>query len=270
MFEERPSAELVGELSEAAAHGCSLAERVHRIGAWERVLHWARAMQALEVAALASGRIELDEAAGAPPAEAGKYVAEEVALARRVSPAAAAPEVAFALDLVDDYPATLAGMLAGRISASAARSIVKACSVLDPTGRRAVDEAIAVEAAELTPGQVRQAVARRVISADPFAAQHRAVAAREDKQVALMAGEDSMATLWAQLPAEQALACWKSLDDNARSLRSDGDRRSLIIFAATRCTRGSPGSAPRHRRRWRCRSSSRPRRCWGRKRFRRG
>jgi hypothetical protein len=70
-------------------------------------------------------------------------------------------------------------------------------------------------------------VARRVISADPSAAARRARAARDAKRVALIAGDDSMAALWAQLPAEQALACWKSLDGEARSLRSDGDSRTL-------------------------------------------
>ncbi|HLL07243.1 MAG TPA: hypothetical protein VK393_01175, partial [Nocardioidaceae bacterium] len=68
------------------------------------------------------------------------------------------------MSLVEDHPATLAGMLAGDISAGAARSIVSACTVLDPASRSAVDQDVAAEASELTPGQTRAAVARRVIS----------------------------------------------------------------------------------------------------------
>ena len=90
MFDASPSALLVGELCEAAEHGCSMAELIHRIAGWERVLHWAQGMQAREVAAFASGRIRQDQALGAPVAEAGRYAAEELALARRVSPMAAA------------------------------------------------------------------------------------------------------------------------------------------------------------------------------------
>jgi len=226
MFETDDMAAVVSVLA-AAADQADPEERVDRIVAWERVVAWAQARQAREVAALADQRVRADAAAGACTSDQGRYVAEEVALARMVSPMAGGQHVAFACGLVADHPATLAAMLAGRVGAMAARTIVRECMVLPPELRGQVDAAAAVEAAELTPGQVRRAVARRVTAADPEAAERRAAAARRDRCVSVLPGDDGTAALWARLPAEQAVACWNALDGHARGLRSAGDSRPL-------------------------------------------
>jgi hypothetical protein len=164
---------------------------------------------------------------GAPTSDAGKYAAEEIALARRVSPTTAGYQVIFAEQLVRDHPATLKAMVAGHVPMSAALTIVKECQVLEPEARRAVDADIAVEALELTPGQVRKAVRYRVCEADAEAASRRAQVARSRKRIGFLPREDATATLWNVLPAEQAAACWTALDDHARGVRADGDERSI-------------------------------------------
>lgn len=236
MFEELAGVELVAALTAASGsasgsagvdHDAELEERVERIAGWERVLSWAHGMQAQEVAALAVGRAAEEAAAGMCTSERGRFAGAEVALARRVSPTAGDAQVAFAQGLVDDHPATLAGMLDGKIGVMAARAIVRESAVLAPALRRQVDAAAAVEAAELTPGQVRRAVARRVIDADPAAAEGRAEAARADRRVSVLPGEDATAALWARLPAEQAVACLDALDSHARGARAGGDPRPI-------------------------------------------
>ena len=247
MFEELSGVELVAALTAGSdpvlpgdgaggpdLHGAQdglldgyLAGRVERIAGWERVLAWAHGMQAVEVAALAAGRAAEETAAGVRSSERGRFAGTEVALARRVSPTAGDIQVAFARQLVGDHPATLAGMLAGRISVMAARALVRESAVLGPELRREVDAAAAVEAAELTPGQVARAVARRVVAADPAAAEDRAGAARAERRVAVLPDPDGTAALWARLPAEQAVACRDALDAHARGLRAGGDPRPL-------------------------------------------
>lgn len=127
---------------------------------------------------------------------------------------------------------------------------MKATEVLPAHLRRAVDEVIALEARQLTPGQVRAAVERRVLEADPSAAERRARAARNAKRVALLPGAHSTATIWAGLPAEQAVACWESVDSRATSLRKAGDHRSLdhlrcdtFVERLTGCRSATPGQA---------------------------
>ncbi len=201
---------------------------IDEIAAWERVIARAHARQSMAIARFTEQRIREDRTAGAWSSQAGKYAAEEVALARRVSPSTAQHQISFATALTSDHhKATLEAMLSGNVGVSAARTIVKECEVLEPEARRAVDADIAVEARELTPGQVRKAVRCRVIEADAAAATKRARSARNGRQISFLPREDTMASLHNVLPAEQASACWKALDDYARGRRADGDERSI-------------------------------------------
>ena len=219
MFETADSDE--AELHDPAAY------LIDAITGLDRLIARRQARQAIAIAAFAEERRRGDEELGLPTSEAGKYAAEEIALARRVSPTSADYYIAFALGLVQDHPATLAAMLDGKLPLSSARAIVKECEVLRPVARRAVDADIAVEAAQLTPGQVRQAVRRRVCDADAEAATRRAEAARLRKRIGFLAREETMASVYNVLPAEQAAACWSALDDHARGVRADGDERSI-------------------------------------------
>lgn len=216
-----------GELFGGAELPRTAESQIERIAAWERVIAHAHAQQARVIAGFVSQRAAEDRAAGVCSSDAGKYAAEEVALARRVSPTSAGHQIEFAQGLVAHHPATLAAMLDGAISMPAARTVVTECEVLDPVARRVVDAAIALEATELTPGQVRTAVRRRVIEADAEAAAKRARTARVRKRVSLFPAADGVAGLLAMLPAEQAVACWVALDNHARGARGDGDDRPI-------------------------------------------
>ena len=203
------------------------ARRIDEIAEWERVIAHAHARQALAVAALVKERVRLDKLVGVWSSDAGKHATEEVALARGVSPMTANQHIGFAMALTEDHPATLGAMLNGTVSASAARIIVQECEVLGSSDRHAVDSLIGLEAGELTPGQVRKAVRRRVCAADPEAASRRARVARSRKRISFLPREDATASLWNVLPAEQAMACWTALDNHARGVRGDGDERSI-------------------------------------------
>ena len=113
------------------------------------------------------------------------------------------------------------GLFAARQCAAAADAVAASLLAAD------VDAALAEEAAQLLPGQVRAAADARIAALDPRAAAIRAEEARARRDVWVAPKPDGVATLGATLPAEQALACWAALDDHARGRRADGDDRPI-------------------------------------------
>ncbi|MDQ3416038.1 MAG: DUF222 domain-containing protein, partial [Actinomycetota bacterium] len=79
----------------------------------------------------------------------------------------------------------------------------------------------------LTPGRLAQAAERRVLAADPLAADKRAERARLLRSVRLSDPIDGTAVVLARLRAEEALAVFTRLDRTARGMRRDGDERSI-------------------------------------------
>jgi hypothetical protein len=96
----------------------------------------------------------------------------------------------------------------------------------------------------------RRTLARRVVHGlDPGAAARRADAARADRAVRVRTFPDSMASLSAWLPAQDALVCAARLDDDARAARERPDeQRSLDQLRADhlvwRLSGGVAGTPP--------------------------
>jgi hypothetical protein len=151
----------------------------------------------------------------------------EVAAALRCSQGSAQRFIADAEALVADHPEVLNTLESGRINLWVARQVVAATGCLRPELRRLIDGDLASEAATLLPGQVREMADRRVAAADPDAAAKRARRARAEKNVFHAKRPDTMGLLGANLPAEQAVACFEALDHDARAKRADGDHRSI-------------------------------------------
>jgi Domain of unknown function (DUF222) len=218
--------ELVAELR-PGTDACTPAERIDRIAAMDCGVAMLQAALSVEVAAFADQRRREDIADGVASESAGRGAAIEIAMARRVSKATVDHHLAFAQPLIAEHPRLLEACLDGRVSQPAAKHIVKACEALDSDQRRAIDADLAALATERTPGQLMKDAARRVASIDPSAADRRARKARADKNVRAIVNGDGTGTLIANLPVEQALACWQTLDHEARARRSDGDQRSI-------------------------------------------
>lgn len=217
---------LLAELA-PGSDSCTPTERIDRIAALDRAVHMTQAALAIESAALAEQRRRADLAAGASVESAGRGAALEIAMARRVSKAAVDYQLAFAEPLLADFPHLSAAFLDGQVSQAAAKHIVKACETLDSDQRRAIDHELTALAIGLTPGKARKAADRLVASTDPGSAAKRASAARARQEVRTIVNGDGTGILLANLPVEQAVACWQALDHQARSLRADGDERSL-------------------------------------------
>ena len=161
-----------------------------------------------------------------------RYVAEEAALELRVSRQVARRRVDRSVALVERLPRTLAAMADGAYEAYAASKIVDVTDNLSLAHAREVDVRLDEQVrggcvAPCDATQLRRAARRLAQQVDPDGQAMRARRAREGRKVELVAGEDAMATLYLDLPAEVAGTAYARIDRDARALRNSGDQRTL-------------------------------------------
>jgi Domain of unknown function (DUF222) len=208
------------------------AELIELIKAWERASAWAAAGQLAAVAELARRRPRsfVDGPAGAGDAgdpavpEISEFAVDEVAAALRLSRPAAGGRLHVAVEL-GRLPATTAALARGDIDLPKARAVVEAVTVLEGPLAAAVEQQVLPRAGGQTVGQLRSALSRAVLAADPAAAEARHGRAVAGRQVTLQPARDGMAELWALLPADAAAAVYQHVDEVARR-RVAGDTRS--------------------------------------------
>lgn len=185
---------------------------------WRRLASWAQARELAAVAELARRR----PADGTPPALPGEFparmsefIGDEVALALTLTGCAAARQLDLALGLAE-RPATAATLEAGLIDLPRARIIVEGVIGLTATHAAAVEAAVLADAPGMTTGQLRSAVARAVLAADPDAARQQREEELQDARVECWANPAGTANLAGRnLPSAQALAADKRLGEIA-------------------------------------------------------
>lgn len=218
-----PSAALAQQLVDHAPAGA--ADRLERLAAWERIVAWAQARQIIEIA----GFVDAAAAAPAPGSyglEAVESAEAEIALMLRTTTNAAGCRADEARTWVHRHPATLAALGVGEITLAQARVIADGLTELDEAAAAAAEAQLLARATRQTPGQLREAVRRAVLHADPDAAARRQARQRRERKVVLYPERDGTATLSATLPAAEATGMWAVLDQHARACRAD-DGRSM-------------------------------------------
>jgi hypothetical protein len=195
------------------------AELVEAIVGFDRMASWASARQAALIAEFARRR-------SAEDTETSPYAADEIGLALRLSPGAAAVRLTQAQRLDGELSATRQAWQNGSIDATKVRAILDATVNLDPGTSAAVQDRVLTRAPEQTAGQLRAALGRAVITADPAGAAQRHEKARSDRRVAVNPEPEGMASLWALLPATDAVSAFEWLSRLARGLGAD-DPRSM-------------------------------------------
>jgi hypothetical protein len=155
--------------------------------------------------------------------------ATEVACALRISERSAQQQVAQARTLTALFPETLQHLAAGHVQGAQVRALLDATTGLDEATARAVQERVLPRMPRQNPAATRKALTRAVLKADPHGAQRRHERARKDRRVAHYPESDSMSTLTATLPAEQAAHAMMVLTEHARANREQnpGDERTL-------------------------------------------
>jgi hypothetical protein len=202
------------------------AVRVDRIAALERLQAAAFAVQAAEMARFADSQLAEQKRVGVPARRLGVGVAEQLALACRVSPVTGARRLALARTLVRQLPETVALVARGRISAWVATIVAHETDALTPQDRAVVDARLSSRLTSMSPRQAEAAARRAAIGIDPASAVRRGRTARGDRRVTIRPAPDTMALVSGFVPVEQGVAAWATLDRDARARRAAGDPRS--------------------------------------------
>ena len=234
-----PSGWLALDLDSATTDPAGLSDDtlIEAMVGFDRVGSWAAARQARLLAELARRRPTDRAPYSARWAGVGsEYAPDEVGVALHLARGTACARIGLACRLLATLPDTFALWEAGRIDTAKARAVDDATVVLSDELARAVQDRVLPRAPEQTLAQLKAALARAVIAADPDGAEARHRQARRDRRVVVTAEPDGMGTLWAMLTATDAAGAFTWLTRLARGLGAEDprsmDARRADILAA--------------------------------------
>ncbi|MEJ7705992.1 MAG: DUF222 domain-containing protein [Nocardioidaceae bacterium] len=138
-----------------------------------------------------------------------------------------ARQITRARTLTEELPETQRLLAKGEISDWVASIVVRKTTPLLPADKVSADAELAGKLPTLSPRQAEAATRRLAYRLDPKSAMRRSRTRRADRRVSIRPAPDTMALLSGYLPVEQGVAAWANLDRHAKSLRSQGDPRSL-------------------------------------------
>jgi len=226
----------LGELTDAAgadpttADRATDAARIDQIALLERIQAAAATQAALMVSFARSQVAAQQRAVLADLRAVGRGIADQLALACRVSPTEGSRRLGVARALYAgrpaELPATAALLRECRVSAHVAGMVVSETRHLDPDLRRTVDARLAGELTGCAPRRAAMLARRHAYQADPQAFVQRGRTARADRRVGLRPAPDTMAILSGLLPVEQGVACWAALRAHTDTLKNTGDPRT--------------------------------------------
>lgn len=251
MFDRCPDAQLVADLVRAQEAppefdaDAAAVDLIDQLTAWDRVVSWAESQRLATMRRFHAARVDADEQWVPDPdvqtpsqiasirrlqadmsEQAGKFAAEEIALALNLSPTTAAKQLTLAQELSTVHRDLGEALELGQVSAFVTSMVATATRRLPEEDRRALDAAVTADATELPAGKAITAARNRVSEADTDtdAAAERA---RADRRAFLRPVEDGMALLGAVLPADDAIRAFTRIDDLARTCRAAGDPLTL-------------------------------------------
>ena len=191
----------------------ALAAHIGIIEVAEQITAAAHGIVARASIAYQQDTLDHQRAAGVPERDLGRGVAEEIALARRISPRHAASQLEQHSALVRTMPRTLGLLDAGEITPWTAGDVARATAALDDHERQEVDARIADQ---LTAGSALRRHDHEVAA----------------RRVSLRPLSDVMSRITMDLPTPQAAAVIGTLDATARGIRAAGGPRTLAQIMA--------------------------------------
>ena len=206
--------------------GASDDELIGVLRAWQRIESWASARRLVVTAELIRRRPASGGALEGPaelPEIWGKFCPDELAAALAISARAGDKKLALAYDLAGRLPGTARALLEGAIDEYKAQIISEATRTLDARGAAAVEALVLPGIETRTPGQIRAALARAILTVDPDAARRRREEAENDARVELWREDAGTAALCGRdLPPAEALAADQRITAYARELKAAG------------------------------------------------
>ncbi len=184
-------------------------------------------MQAAESVKFAQSQVAEQLAADLHPAAIGRGIAEQIALACRISPVMAARRLNTARALWFELPDTYSQLSAGELSERVAEVVVTETRHLDPDARRQVDGQLAAAGISRLGFKAAASCARKTsYEADREGYVQRGRTERKHRRVGIRPAPDTMAVLTGYLPVEQGIACYTALRQQADTAVASGDGRT--------------------------------------------
>jgi Domain of unknown function (DUF222) len=209
----------VGEVSDA--------ERIDRIARLERLKAAAAGLQAAESVRFAQSQVAQQIAADVHPKAIGRGIADQLALACKVSPTEGSRRLRMARALWFDLPGTFRLLTGGQLSEYVASLVVSETRHLDARTRREVDAKIVTTGiAGMGPRRAAAYARRHAYQADPHGYLERGRTERKHRRVGLRPAPDTMAVMSGYLPVEQGVACLAALRRHTDAAKADGDQRT--------------------------------------------
>ncbi len=209
-----------------------VASAYHRLAAWAQAGELAAVAEMASRTAIRDDHVRVD--ADGRPDQVTPAAASTVGLELVMAHPAAMAWTNLGVTLRWKLPATWAALNAGTIDLYRARLIAEATSLLDDDTARAVESRVLPRAGQQTSGQLRSALRRAVIAADPEGAEQRRKDAQRHAKVSLYTDPaDGTATLAGTcLPAVHAAAAMARLTAIARAMKSAGQAGGLDYLRA--------------------------------------
>ena len=171
-------------------------------------------MQASESVRFAQSQVEPQLAAGVHPRAVGRGIADQIALARKVSPTEGSRRLNIARALWFDLPATFRLLSEGQVSEYVASLVVSETRHLPAPIRRQVDhQTVAAGIGGMGPRRAAACARKYAYEADPKGFVERGRTERRHRRVGLRPAPDTMALLSGYLPVEQAWPAWPRCAD---------------------------------------------------------
>ncbi len=219
----------VGDLEDGALAGVAAAYR--------RLASWAQAGELAAVAQIASRSAAADDKIGVGaegrPTRMPDEACAQISLALTMSQCGASWWTDLAITLNWKLAATGAALRAGEIDLSRARLIAEATGPLDEDTARVVEARVLPAAGHQTTAQLRAALRRAVIAADPEGADRRREEAERRAKVSLYPDHEGTASLAGySLPGTRAAAAMARISALARAMKASGAGGGIDLLRA--------------------------------------
>ena len=229
--------DLAGWLATSPVAGLEDGALAGMAASYRRLASWAQAGELAIVAELASRSAAADTKIGVDeegrPARLPEEACAQVSLALTMSQASASWWSDLAVTLTWRLLATGAALRSGQIDLGRARLIADATAALDEETARSVEAKVLPAAGDKTTGQLRAALRRAVIAADPQGAERRREEAERQARVNLYPDEDGTASLAGySLSSVRAAAAMARITALARALKAAGAGGGIDLLRA--------------------------------------
>lgn len=242
--EVEPGLELAGWLMAYSDVRLSEYDRIVVLRAHQRMASHYAAQVLRDMAEVSAAFVAED---GVNMQSADEYAAAEIRAALRLTRRSADAELSFALDLQRRLPRVFEALDSGNIDVRRARVFDRYTIDLPIATARTIVDAVLPNAPNLTTGQLAARLDRLRMEIEPDEAQERYEHAVNDRRVVMEPTPAGTANLYAfDLPPDRASALMRRLNRAARSLRNNGDQRSMDQLRADvfldLCTGGTADS----------------------------